>query len=191
MSSLPYRLVLISTAALALSAFGSAALAQTAGSDAAAKPAASGLVEIPAPPPGKGEVVFYRKPLFSLIPFNWIVREGTTEVCEMVAGTYCIAPADPGTHTYEVHSEVKNDLTLEVDAGETYYVIGGISMGLVVNHPNISPAQKSEFDSISAKLKQQAPIDATAPAATPASTASPSPMPMPMPNAGPPPRPGA
>jgi hypothetical protein len=88
------------------------------------------------------------------VPFNWIAREGKTEVCEMKAATYCVAIVDPGTHTYEVHSEAKNDLTLEVDAGETYYVIGGISMGFVVNHPNISPAQPADFDAISARLKR-------------------------------------
>lgn len=96
---------------------------------------------------------FFRKPLFSLVPFNWYAREGKTEICEMIAGTYCVATVDPGTHTYEVHSEAKNDLTLEVDAGETYYVIGGIAMGLIVNHPTITPAQKTEFDALSAKLK--------------------------------------
>jgi hypothetical protein len=121
-------------------------------------------VQLPAPPAGKGEVVFYRKPMLSLVPFNWIAREGKTEVCEMVAGTYCVAVVDPGTHTYEVHSEVKNDLTLEVDAGETYYVVGTITMGMVVNRPNIAPAEKAQFDAISGKLKTH-PAMAGAPAA--------------------------
>ena len=103
-------------------------------------------------------MVFYRKPMVSLVPFNWIAREGKTEVCKMVAGTYCVAIVDPGTHTYEVHSEAKDDLTLEVDAGETYYVVGGISMGVIVNHPKISPAQKIDFDALSAKLKPLPPI---------------------------------
>jgi len=124
------------------------------------------------PPAGKGQVIFYRKPLFSLIPFNWIVREDKTEICEMVAGTYCIATAEPGTHTYEVHSEVKNDLTLEIDAGETYYVIGGIAMGVIVNHPTIAPATKAEFDAQSPRLKPKAAIQvASAPAATPPAAA--------------------
>ena len=118
-------------------------------------------VELPAPPAGKGQVVFYRKPMVSLVPFNWIAREGKMEICKMVAGTYCVAIVDPGTHTYEVHSEAKDDLTLEVDAGETYYVVGGISMGVIVNHPKISPAQKIDFDALSAKLKPLPPIAAT------------------------------
>jgi hypothetical protein len=162
-------LALVAAGSLTLAAFAGTAFAQTAPADPTpAKPAAAtGPLELPPPPPGKGQVVFYRKPLFSLIPFNWIVREGTTEICEMEASTYCVAPATPGTHTYEVHSEAKNDLTLEVDAGETYYVIGGISMGLIVNHPNITPADKAQFDALSAKLKPLAPIVSTAASGAP------------------------
>jgi hypothetical protein len=152
----PVRIALMVAAALAVAAPATAVFADP--------PAAMSPAVLPPPVAGKGQVVFYRKPLFSLIPFNWKVREGKTEICLMMAGTYCIADVDPGTHTYEVHSEAKNDLTLEVDAGETYYVIGGISMGLIVNHPNITPAQKAQFDAISAKLKDQPPIMA-APAA--------------------------
>jgi hypothetical protein len=109
-----------------------------------------------------------------LIPFNWIVREQKTEICEMVAGTYCVAAVEPGSHTYEVHSEATNTLVLEVDAGETYYVIGGIAMGLIVNHPTIAPTTKAEFDALSPKLKVKAPIAAaTATAATTTPVASP------------------
>jgi hypothetical protein len=144
--------VLAAVAAVAFTAAGSAAFAHDN-----TKPDALALApaQLAAPPTGKGQVVFYRKKMVSLIPFNWIVREGKTEICEMVAGTYCVAAIDPGTHTFEVHSEATNRLTLEIDAGETYYVIGGISMGLIVNHPNISPAQKIDFDALSAKLKER------------------------------------
>lgn len=152
---------LIATAAAADPAASSSSPPDSAAAaNPAAAPRAPAPVQLPAPPPGKGQIVFYRKPMLALIPFNWIVREDKTEICEMVAGTYCVATVDPGTHTYAVHSEVTNKLTLEIDAGETYYVIGGISMGLIVNHPNISPARKVDFDSISAKLKEKAPIAA-------------------------------
>jgi hypothetical protein len=145
----------MSAFALAISA--SAALAESS----------AGPVQLPPPPAGKGQIVFYRKPLFSLVSFNWIVRDGKSEICLMEAGTYCVADVDPGTHTYEVHSESKNDLTLEIDSGETYYVIGGISMGIIVNHPTIAPAQKAQFDALSARLKSREPL-AAKPAATPA-----------------------
>jgi hypothetical protein len=166
------RPLLAGLAALALSASASAAFAQFAPS------ATGGAALLPTPPAGQGQVVFYRKPMFSLIPFNWIVREDKTEICEMVAGTYCVAAANPGTHTYEVHSEVKNDLTLEVDAGETYYVVGGIAMGVIVNHPTIAPTPKAQFDALSPRLKVKAPIlAAPAPVATPVADPAPAPAP--------------
>ena len=128
--------------------------------------------QLAAPPAGKGQVVFYRKPMASLVPFNWMVRENGVEICRMVAGTYCIAATDPGAHTFEVHSEATDKLTLEVDAGETYYVVGDISMGLIVNRPNIAPAQKAQFDAISGKLKVEPSVAEKAAAApAPATTA--------------------
>jgi hypothetical protein len=148
------RLVLPIAAALALAA-----------SSVLADPTPPTPAQLPPPAAGKGEVVFYRKPMLSLVPFNLYVRDNKVEICEMIAGTYCIAQVDPGDHTYEVHSEVTNRLTLEVDAGETYYVVGGISMGLVVNHPTIAPAEKAQFDAMSAKLKQH-PSVADSPPAT-------------------------
>jgi hypothetical protein len=153
-------LAMVGTTAVAADSADSSAPASAAPATQPAAPSAATPVQLQAPPAGKGQIVFYRKPMLALIPFNWIVREDKTEICEMVAGTYCVATIDPGTHTFAVHSEVTNKLTLEVDAGETYYVIGGISMGLIVNHPNISPAQKVDFDALSAKLKAKAPIEA-------------------------------
>ena len=42
----------------------------------AANAAVKTPVELPAPPAGKGQVVFYRKPMVSLVPFNWIASRG-------------------------------------------------------------------------------------------------------------------
>ena len=47
--------------------------------------------------------------------------------------------AEPGAHAYTVHSEAKDVLNLEVEAGETYFVSGGVSMGVLAGRPNLSP----------------------------------------------------
>ena len=154
----------------------SATGAANASAAAASTSVSSGIIS-PAPS-NKGQVVFFRKPMFAIVPFNWIVREGGVEICEMVAGTYCVATVEPGTHNYEVHSEVKNGLTLEVDAGETYYVLGEISLGIIVNRPNILPVDNFKFDAMSAKLKPRAAF--VSPAAAPVaeqSTATATPTP--------------
>ena len=55
-------------------------------------------------------------------------------------------------HEYVVHSEAKDALTLEVEDGETYFVAGSITMGLMVGRPNLSPADAAVFAAASEKL---------------------------------------
>lgn len=120
--------------------------------EAAPAPAASsGLVG--APPEGKGQIVFFRPSKFVGSAIGFKVREGTTELGKLRSGKYFVAPVEPGTHEYTVHSETKDVLTLEVEAGETYYVQGTITMGVLAGRPNLSPSDATTFDGMSAKLK--------------------------------------
>lgn len=52
-----------------------------------------------------------------------------------------------------MHSEAKDILTLEVDAGETYYVVGGITVGVLAGRPNLSPSDAAAFEAVKAELK--------------------------------------
>jgi hypothetical protein len=52
-----------------------------------------------------------------------------------------------------VHSEAKDVLKLEVESGETYYVVGAISVGFLAGRPNLSPSDKGTFEGMKAKLK--------------------------------------
>jgi hypothetical protein len=119
----------------------------------AAKAAKAGAVVVAAPEAGKGQVVFFRPSKFVGMAVGFKVREGTTELCTLSNGRYCIVQIEPGAHTYVVHSEVKDELTLEVETGETYYVQGTLGMGVMVGRPNLSPSDQATFDSMSAKLK--------------------------------------
>ena len=69
------------------------------------------------------------------------------------SGTFCSLQVPVGKHVYEVHSEAKDALNLEVESGETYYVVGGVSMGVFAGHPNLSPSSKDVFDGMKEKLK--------------------------------------
>ncbi|WP_342749912.1 hypothetical protein [Xanthomonas arboricola] len=60
----------------------------------------------------------------------------------------------PGTHQYAVHSEKKDILNIEVEAGETYYVQGGITMGILAGRPNLSPSDQATFEGMAAKLER-------------------------------------
>jgi hypothetical protein len=107
---------------------------------------------IPAPPEGKGQIVFFREKKFAGSAIRYKVREGQAELGKLSSGAYFVVPVEPGTHEYVVHSEAKDALTMEVEAGETYYVQGTVTMGFLAGHPNLSPSDQATFEKMSAKL---------------------------------------
>jgi hypothetical protein len=152
-----------------LLAFSGTALAQEAGEAAAASapvateaaapaiatvtaPAAT-TSNVGAPEAGKALIVFFRPSKFTGAAIGFKVREGETELGKLRNGKYFVANVEPGTHQYTVHSEAKDILTLEVEAGETYYVQGTITMGFMAGRPNLSPSDQATFDGMAGKLK--------------------------------------
>jgi hypothetical protein len=129
-----------------------AAPAAHAGPVAAAPASADGKMDAPAE--GKGQIVFFRPSKFAGAAIGFKVREGETELGKLRSGNYFVAAVEPGTHVYTVHSEAKDVLTMEVEAGETYYVQGTITMGFMAGRPNLSPSDQATFDGMSAKLKR-------------------------------------
>jgi hypothetical protein len=110
-----------------------------------------------------GTVVFFREKKFAGAAVSYKVRENGIELCKLKSGTFCSVEAPSGKHEYVVHSEAKDVLTLEVEPGETYYVVGGISVGFLAGHPNLSPSDKGAFDGMKAKLKDNTGQDLDAP----------------------------
>jgi Protein of unknown function (DUF2846) len=50
---------------------------------------------------------------------------------------YFVYRALPGELTLEQHTEATTSVTLDVKAGETYYVKGSVGMGFFVGHPHL------------------------------------------------------
>jgi hypothetical protein len=132
---------------------------QPATATAPAATAASDLPEGIAPPPeGKGQIVFFRPSKFVGGGISYIVREGETELGKLSNGSFFVYVAEPGAHAYVVHSEAKDILNMEIEAGETYYVVGGVTMGVLAGRPNISPSDQAAYTAIAAKLKPAKPL---------------------------------
>jgi len=134
----------------------SAAPAPAAESAAPAAPVAGGVVapgEIGQPPAGYGQIVFFRPSKFVGMAVGFKVREAGKELGLMKNGSYFVIAATPGRHEYEVHSEAKDILPVEVEAGEVYYVSGSLSMGVMVGRPNLTPSDAAAFEAVRAKLK--------------------------------------
>jgi len=130
-----------------------AATAEAAAPAEAAAATAASSGKVGAPAEGKGQIVFFRPSKFTGAAVGFKVREGATELGKLRNGKYFIASVEPGTHEYTVHSEAKDVLTLEVEAGETYYVQGTITMGFMAGRPNLSPSDQATFDGMADKLK--------------------------------------
>lgn len=133
-----------------------AATAETPAPAAPAAPAATNSA-IGAPAEGMGQIVFFREKKFAGAAVKYKVREGETELGKLSSGTYFVASVAPGTHQYTVHSEAKDVLTLEVEAGETYYVQGSITMGFMAGRPNLSPSDEAVFNGMAKELKPAKP----------------------------------
>lgn len=146
-----------------------AGCASTGGSAPAKKseaPPAPAAAPAPAPAPkpasapaanagggGTGTVVFFRESKFAGMAISFKVREGQAELGKLSSGSYFVANLPAGAHEFTVHSEAKDVLNIEVDAGETYYIQGSISMGFLAGRPNLAPSDEATFNSMKAKLK--------------------------------------
>jgi hypothetical protein len=112
---------------------------------------------IPLPPPGKGQVVFFR-------PGAWggaiscAVSLNGARLSSLRPERFFIHQSEPGPRTYSVESETTDELTLEVEPGETQYVRCRVAIGVVLGRPNLSPATAEEFASAAGKLKAMDPL---------------------------------
>ena len=119
-------------------------------------PVAAPAVAAPAAPASAetATVIFFRPSKFVGAAIGFIVREGDKELGKLRNGKYFAIHVAPGKHAYVVHSEAKDVLTIDADAGETYYIQGSVGMGFVAGRPNLSPSDKATFEALKDKLKE-------------------------------------
>lgn len=153
MRSILSRSIVFSILMLPCLAFAQDVPEAAAGTTAAAA-ATTGNALIAAAPQDKAQIVFFRESKFVGAAIGFKVREGETELGKLRSGKYFVATVEPGKHEYNVHGETKDVLTMEVEAGETYYVLGSLGMGIVAGRPNLSPSDEATFVSMSKKLKR-------------------------------------
>ncbi len=110
-------------------------------------------VQIPAPPAGKGQIVFFRPGRFIGAAVSWKLLDGTAELGKVGNARYLVVTLEPGAHDLVMDFGTKGKLRMEVDPDETYYIECGIAMGALLNHPDLIPSTQAGFDAIVAKLK--------------------------------------
>ena len=144
------------------------AVAPVASAETGAKP-----VQIGNPPPGKALIVFYRKWLYPAAANSYTVREGKTELGRLDPGSYFVAVVEPGLHTYSTRAERRNDMQIEVEADEIYYVRFELDTGWILYQPTLAPSEQRLFDELSARLKRTEALAAVATVGPAAASSSP------------------
>ena len=101
---------------------------------------------LPTAKPDKGLVIFYRVSAFKgkAVRFNLNHAEGT--LGQLLSGTYLYKYLDPGTHSFFVQGvsvDGQDSITVNVEAGKTYYVKGEVLMGWPAGRPKFTQMSES------------------------------------------------
>lgn len=129
-----------------------------AGQIAAPEPV-GGPITLPKPPKGQGQVVFFRKKSL-LGTGQWFnVREDGKALGKLTNGAWFVQAEPPGTHTFtaKTEPEFKDKLTLKVDAGETYFVEGVLTHGVVIGIADLTPSDSAAFAAAANDLEPAGP----------------------------------
>jgi hypothetical protein len=121
----------------------------------AVAPPAPGPIPISAPAKGMGQVVFFRRKSL-LGTGQWFnVREDGKALGKLTNGAWFVQPEPPGSHTFtaKLEPEFKDRLTLKVDAGETYFVEGVLTHGVVIGVAGLTPSNRAAFNDAARELK--------------------------------------
>ncbi len=121
------------------------------------------LNQISPPPEGKGQVVFYRVSRMVGMVVNYTVHDGDKGIGKLTNGTYFVYVTDPGTKDYsigvhDIWSGSVDALRLEVEDGETYYVVQSINAGSEPG-PNLTPSTEEAFQAKKLKVSTAVPTD--------------------------------
>lgn len=125
-----------------------------AGKIAEAAPEA-GPIPISAPAKGMGQVVFFRRKSL-LGAGQWFnVREDGKALGKLTNGAWFVQAVPPGQHTFtaKTEPEFKDRLTLKIDAGETYFVEGVLTHGVVIGVADLTPSDRAAFNAAAKDLK--------------------------------------
>lgn len=120
------------------------------------EPAVAEPAVLGAPPPGQGQIVFFRPPRFVAGGLSYSVREGDTGIARLGNGRYFIHNTAPGIHEYNITGETTDTLRLEIEEGEVYYVLQTVNVGALTGRPTLTPTTAENFQRNSGNLRPSA-----------------------------------
>ncbi len=103
---------------------------------------------LPSVPEGKALVYVYRPKSFVGSAISYTVHAGDAPVVKLVNGGYRTYVAEPGETEFWAKTEARTSVTERLEAGKTYYLRGGVGVGLVAGRPKLSfvPAEQGQTE---------------------------------------------
>jgi hypothetical protein len=90
-----------------------------------------------AAPADKATVYIYRDSKFVGGAVSYTVSGNGTPLAKLSSGSYFVYHAPPGEVEFTAQTEAKTSVTVDVKAGEVYYVKGTVGWGVFVGHPHL------------------------------------------------------
>ena len=100
-----------------------------------------------------GLIYFYRESAFTGGGISYFIFEDDTKIGLLKSGTYFVHKPTPGKHTYLAETEARAAVTLDIQAGQTYYIEGGVGMGVWAGRPQLTEVTKPVADKLLPGLK--------------------------------------
>ena len=112
----------------------------------------SSAAEVPQADSDKAQVVFYRVKSFKggAIRFNVQYPEGL--IGTLGNGTYLYKQLEPGQYQFWSQVISQDSITLNIEAGNTYYVKGEVQIGVFAGRPKFTQVPESQAKADLAKL---------------------------------------
>ena len=112
----------------------------------------SSAAEVPQADSDKALVVFYRVKSFKggAIRFNVQYAEG--QIGSLGSGTYLYKQLEPGQYQFWSQVISQDSITLNLEAGKTYYVKGEAQIGVFAGRPKFTQVSESQAKADLAKL---------------------------------------
>lgn len=109
--------------------------------------------KIGAPPTGKAQVVFFRPGSLVGAALGCTIYDSGKQIARLGSGKYWVHVAEPGKLLFNTKAENVDQLNMEVEPDETYFVKCNIGAGVMSGRPNISPSGVEEFTKKAKGLK--------------------------------------
>ena len=110
-------------------------------------------LSVPAPPRGKGQVVFFRPSTLNWAAIGCTVKEEGRKVSSLGNGRWFAVLVEPGVHGFTADSETKDSLHLNVEEGETQFVACRMRMSVLLARPYIRPVPSGAFHGMLSGLR--------------------------------------